>query len=251
MRAPLKIVEPTLDGPREELRLAILEVEAAEAASAKSQALVSSAEAHLRAMQTTHARASVALSEATAPPRSLADRLRDAHTVDEKFDIQDAYNAEMAGGGPPAVTVDDIRRLRQEVEAADDEVVAARSALDLAHNRASPTTSALNRAKDRRQKAVYALAQPEVARLIGECQDLVERLGAARASLRYVAGNLLDHYSQGDDRRRAESFLCRPAYPEESGLLSENDQTRRNAALAAWTKFAEDIVTDASAPFPT
>jgi hypothetical protein len=63
----------------------------------------------------------------------------------------------------------------------------------------------------------------------------------ARNVVAPIARNLVDGIAHGDDRRRAESFLNRPAYPEESGLWSENDQTRRNTVLAAWTQFAEAI----------
>ena len=59
-RPVLKVVaDPTLDGPREELRLAILDVEQAEAASAKSQAAVDLASDHLRAMKLAHGRVDV------------------------------------------------------------------------------------------------------------------------------------------------------------------------------------------------
>jgi hypothetical protein len=247
MRAPLKIVEPTLDGPREELRLAVLGVEAAEAPSAKMQALVSSAENHLRAMKLAHAHATSALEDARAVQRPLADRLADADSDDARFRIIEDHNASK---GRPAITTDDLRRLRQAIEAADDEVVAAQSALDLAHAQARPAASALTRAKERRQHAVYEVSRPEIGRLMCEAQALVERLAAKRAELKYVAWNLLDPYSHGDDRRRAEFFLSRQAYPEESGLISENDPTRRNAAIAAWQEFATQIAADATTPCP-
>jgi hypothetical protein len=247
MRAPLKIVEPTLDGRREELRLAILDVEAAEVASAKSQALVSSAEDHLRGMRVAHGRATSALEDARAVQRPLADRLAEADSDDERFRVIDEHNAST---GRPAITADDLRKLRQACEAADDEVVAAQSALDLAHDQARPAASALNRAKERRQHAVYEISRQEIGRLMREAQDLVERLGAKRAELRFVAWNLLDPYRHADDRRRAESFLSRPAYPEESGLMTENDPTRRNGAIAAWQAFATQITADATTPCP-
>jgi hypothetical protein len=94
MRAPLKIVEPTLDGPREQLRLAILEVEAAEAASAKSQGAADSAADHLRAMKLAHSKAEDSLSEVTRPPRSLQDKLREAFDFDDQMRIaEEHYNA--------------------------------------------------------------------------------------------------------------------------------------------------------------
>jgi chromosome segregation ATPase len=245
LRTPFKIVEPTLDGPREELRLSIIEVEAAEAASAKSRASVSSAEDHLRAMQMAHARATSALEHARAGRRPLADRLEEAASDDERWAISDEYNA---ADGRPAITAEDLRKMRQEVESADDEVVAARSALDLAHDRARPTTSALNRARNRRQRAVWEVTRPEVGRLMRECQDLVEELSAKRAALNYVANSLVDPFE--GDRRAAFHYFGRQLFPEEAGLRSEFDLTRRNAALAAWTQFAENITKDATAPFP-
>jgi hypothetical protein len=63
--------------------------------------------------------------------------------------------------------------------------------LDIVRDQARPATSALNRAKDRRQHAVYAVSQPEIPRMINEAQNLVERLGAARAARGFVAHNLV------------------------------------------------------------
>jgi hypothetical protein len=247
-RPSLKVVaDPTLDGPREELRLAILDVEQAEASTAKSRAASDRAADHLRAMELTHVRAEVALEEARAGQRPLAEQLAAACDDDDRFRIVAEHNAST---GRPAITADDLRKLRQEVESAADEVVAARSAFDLAQDQARPTTSALSRARARRQRAIYEVSRPEIDRLLREAQDLTERLAATRGALKYVAWNLLDPYSHGDDQLRVESFLSRPPHPEESGLRSENDPTRRNAALAGWAQFAEAINKDANAPFP-
>ena len=91
-RPVLKVVaEPTLDGPREELRLAILDVEQAEAASAKSQAAVDLASDHPRAMKLAHGRVG-ALDEARAGQRPLAERLAAAGDDDERFQIVDEHN---------------------------------------------------------------------------------------------------------------------------------------------------------------
>ena len=152
---------------REELRLAILEVEAADAASVKSQASVSSAEDRLRATTTARARSTSALEEARAPRRPLTEKLAAARGEEEKWAVIEEHEAE---AGRPAVTPDDLKRLRAVVEAADDEVVSAQSALDLAHDQARPTTSALNRAKDHRQAAIYQVVKPEVSRLMRDVQ---------------------------------------------------------------------------------
>jgi chromosome segregation ATPase len=242
----LKVVESPLEGAREELRVAILEVEQTEAAAAKSQAAVDRASDHLREKESAHVRATSALEEARAPRKSLAEKLANARGEEEHWAVVEEHRAE---AGRPAVTAEDLKRLRAAVEAADDDVVAARSALDLAHDQARPTTSALNRAKDRRQRAVYEVARPQVGRLMREAQDLVERLGAKRAELSYVSNSLVNPME--GDRREAFFFLNRPAYPEESGLKSKNDPARRDAALASWAQFAERITQDASAQFPS
>jgi hypothetical protein len=134
---------------------------------------------------------------------------------------------------------------------ADDDVVAARSALDKLRDLAKAPAYVLSRAPDRRQKAVYAITRREVDQLLAEGQDLVERLGAKRAELRFVSWNLVDPLADGGAiRRQVESFLNREPYPEESGLRTQNDPTRRNAALAAWQRFATAVTTDAAAPVP-
>ena len=85
--------------------------------------------------------------------------------------------------------------------------------------------------------------------MIGECQDILEQLGAKRAELSYVANSLVNPLE--GDRRQAFYFLGRQFFPEESGLRSENDLTRRNAAVTAWQEFAAKIAEDAAAPFPS
>ena len=156
LRTSIKIVESKLDGPREELRRAIAEVAEAETASAQSQAEVDRAADHLRAMQLAHVRASSSLEDARTGQIPLADKLAAAHSDGERWQIVEEHEA--VAGRPP-LTADDLRKLRQAVEAAEDEVTAARSALDFAGEQARPHTSALNRAKLRREQAIYEVAR--------------------------------------------------------------------------------------------
>ena len=247
MKPNLKIVTPELTPAREQLRLVILEVEAAEAASAKSQAAVDKAADHLRAMRLAHSKAEDSLSEVTSPPRSLQDKLREAFDVDDQMRIaEEHYNA------PPRVpvTAGDLAKLRAAVQSTGDDVVAAQSALDLEQHRAGPAASAFRRAQGRRQEAVCGVTRPEIGRLMHEAQALTELLIAKRAELNFVAnGSLTDSYS--NDRRQASMFLTRFSFPSEQGLRTEDDLTKRNVAIAQWQAFAQRIETDASAEFPT
>ena len=228
-RAVLKVVESPLDGAREDLRLAIMEVEQAEVVAAKGQAEVDKASAHLRAMKLAHGRAEDSLSEVTRPPRTLQDKLREAFDVDDQMRIaEEHYNA------PPLapVTASDLAKLRAAVQSTGDEVIAAQSALEMAQHRAGPAASVLNRAKDRRQRAVSEVVRPQVTRLVAECQGIIELLLAKRAELNLVSSSLVDSYA--DERRRAFNFLnCMLAFPRRGGLRTEDDLTKRNAALAA------------------
>ena len=246
-RPALKTAEVALDRPREVLADAISENESAQRAADVASEAVELAQSRLRGAKSGHAVAVAALEDATAPPKTLDQKLKGAYSVDEQLDIVDEHNASLHR---EPLRADDLKRLRQAIADAADELAIATRGLEVAEAQAWPALSALNRAKDRRQAAIYQMVKPELSRLMREAQDLVERLGAARASLHYVAGNLLDPFAHGDDRRRAKSFLNRPAYPEELGLRSENDQTRRNGALAAWMQFAEAITKDATVPFP-
>jgi hypothetical protein len=81
-----------------------------------------------------------------------------------------------------------------------------------------------------------------------ECQNLVEQLGAKRAELSYVANGLVNPLEA--ERRDASFFLGQHLWPEEGGLKSGNDLTRRIAALAAWQTFTARIEVDASTQFP-
>jgi hypothetical protein len=244
-RPALKTAEVALDGPRAELAVAIREIESAQRAADDASDAVELAQSRLRTAKSGHAVAVAALEEATSPPKTLDQKLKEACSVDEQWEIVDAHNASLRR---EALTAEDLKRLRQGVDAAADELAIATRGLEVAEARARPTLSALNRAKDRRQKAIHEVVRPEVGRLMGEVQDLVERLGAKRAELSFVANSLIN--PQEDDRRQATYLLSREFFPEEGGLRSPNDLTRRNAALAALAEFAEAITKDAATPIP-
>jgi hypothetical protein len=245
-RPVLKAVEAPLDGPREELRLAILDIEQAESAAAKATAAVELASDQMRLARLAYSKAEDAFSEVTSRPRSLQDKLREAFDVDDQMRIaEEHYNA------PPRapVTASDLAKLRAAVQSASDEVVAAQSTLDLAQNRAGPAASALRRAQGRRREAVYEVTRPEIGRLVREAQDLVELLIAKRAELNFVSSTLVE--PMGNDRRQAYYFLNRQSFPEEQGLKTDNDLSRRDAAIGQWQLFTEVITKDANTPFPS
>ena len=227
-RPTLKTAEVALDGPRAELADAISEIESAQRAADVASEAVELAQSRLRAAKSGHAVAVAALEDATAPPKTLDQKLKGAYSVDEQLDIVDEHNASLHR---EPLRADDLKRLRQAIADAADELAIATRGLELAEARARPTLSALNRAKDRRQRAVYEVARPEVGRLMREAQDRVERLGAARTALKFVSWNLIDWTAHSDDRRRVESFFNREMFPEEGGLQTTNDLTRRTAVL--------------------
>ena len=245
-RPDLKIV---LDGPREELRMAILEVEAADASSAQSQAAVKKAEDQLRTAKSGHAGAVAALEEATAPPgKPLAEKLAGVRGgSDEYFRILEAHEDE-----PPRrpVTIEDLKRMRQTVADSEDVLTIERNAVEVAEAHARTATSALNRASDRRTRAVQALVAPNIAKLMADVDLRVQELVAARAALAFVSSNLVDGYSE--ERRRA-SFALNDglSFPEEAGLKVDRDTSKRQAAIEAWRQFEQAIKDDASAPFPS
>jgi hypothetical protein len=243
----LKIVTPELTPAREELRDAIAAVEAAQKVADAAQQSVELAQLSMRAARLAHSKAEDSFSEVTRPPRSLQDKLREAFDVDDQMRIaEEHYNA------PPRapVTASDLAKLRAAVQSASDDLTAAESSLDAVRAQAAPTTSALNRARDRRQEAIYEVARPEIGRLMHEAQALTELLIAKRAELNFVAnGPLTGSFS--NDQRQASMFLTRFSFPSEQGLRTEDDLTKRNAAIAQWQAFAQRIETDASAEFPS
>jgi hypothetical protein len=234
------------DGPREQLRLAILDVEHATASAAKAEAAVVKALSALRTAKTAHAVAEAKLEEATSPPRTLDQKLKEAESVDEMLEIADAHNDSLRR---EPLTAEDLKRLRSAVEEATDALTVARQALEASEYDARPTVSALNRARDRRTLAVQALVAPHIARLVGDVDLRVQELVAARAALAFVSSNLIDWSSE--ERRRASFALNdTPAYPEEGGFKIDRDTSKRQAAIEAWQNFAEAITADAAAPFP-
>ena len=248
MSRALKVAaELTLTPAREELRFAILEVEAAEATAAKATAAVEVASDQMRIARLAYSKAEDAFSEVTSPPRSLQDKLREAFDVDDQMRIaEEHYNA------PPRapVTASALAKLRAAVESAGDDVTAAELFLDAVRAQAAPKTSALNRAKARRQQAIYEVVRPEVSRLTSEVEAATETLVAKRAALNFVSSELIDW--SWDERRQAAFCLTRVApFPEEQGLRTDSDLSKRDAAIASWQGFAEAITQDARAQFPS
>ena len=237
--AHLKVVADPLRG---ELRDAIAEVVAAESAAAKASEGVELASERVRAARLAHSKAENTLSEAIGPPLTLQDKLREALDVDDQIAIaEEHYKA------PPRapVTASDLARLRAAILSAGGDVIVAESALEAARAHAAPMISAVNRAKDRRQKAICAVVQSEVGRLLQTAEELTKALGEARSSLKCVAG-LVDPYS--DARRVIDRHLNQGApelFPREFGL-----RAAPSAAWAAWEAFAEAIKNDAEAAFP-
>ena len=230
MNAPVLTSEMAVVDPRDELAGAIKEHDAAEAEAAKAQTAIDRASLRLNAAEEAHELAVAVLETAR---EGQAARLVEAASSDK---------------APP--TGDGRRNARLAVETASDDVVAARTALDKLRDLAKGPSYALSRARDRRQKAVNAVARPEICRLLAEAQDLVERLGAKLAELRFTSWNLLDSVNDAVNRRQVDFFLSREPYPEENGLLTKNDPTRRNTAIVAWQKFAAEIVKDAAVSVP-
>jgi hypothetical protein len=247
MTKHVKIAEPILNGSRDELRDAIAEVIAAESAAAKADEAAELAHDRLREKERTRAVAALSLEEARAPRLSLADRLADCRGEEEKWWAVEQHRAAQ---DRPAVTLDDLNRLQSATEAADDDVVVARSAAEAAEAAARPTVSALARAKDRRTRAVHALVGPHVDRLIADVDLRTQELVAARAALAFVSSRLIDGLSE--ERRRASFALSDGlSFPEEAGLKVDRDTSKRRAAIEAWMQFAERIAMDASEPFPS
>ncbi len=168
MSAPVLTNERALD-PREELAAAIKEHDESEAETAKAQAAIDRASLRLNAAEEAHTAATEALETAR---EAQAARLVEAASSDKT---------------PPAG--EGLRKARQAKELADDDVAAARTALDIVRDGAKMPTYHLSSARRRREKAVFAVTRGEVERLIAEAQDLVERLGAKRAELRFVSRN--------------------------------------------------------------
>jgi|ERR1700722_5322404 hypothetical protein len=129
----------------------------------------------LREKERAHFTATSTLEEAKAPRKTLDEMLAAARGEEEKWA---AIEEHMAEAGRPPITVEELRKLRQAVATADDEVVAARSALDLARDQAGRPIAALSRAKDRRTRAVQEVVRPEVGRLMREVQAAIETLQA-------------------------------------------------------------------------
>jgi hypothetical protein len=177
------------------------------------------------------------------PRKTLAEKLAAARGEEERWAVIEEHKAE---AGRPAVTLDDLKRLRAAVDAADDSVVVTRNALEVAEAGARPALSVLARARDCRQTAIYAVVRPELSRLMQDAEKLTKELGEARSKLKYVSDNLTDPYSE--DRRQVARYLRKDMaelFPAEFGLRAEP-----SAAWAAWEGFAEAIAKEADASFP-
>jgi chromosome segregation ATPase len=246
LRTSVKIVESKLDPAREALADAISEIESAQRAADVASEAVELAQSRLRTAKSEHGVAVAALEEATSPPRTLEEKLKDAYSVDEKLEIVDEHNASLLR---EPLAAEDLRRLRAAADAAADALTIARSGLEVAEARARPTVSALNRAIDRRQRAVYEVTRPEVGRLMDRCEALRVEMIACRAALGFVASSLVNPLE--NDRRQAYFYLGRGVLDEEMGLVTSADMSLRNETLKSWSKFSQEITVSADTPFPS
>jgi hypothetical protein len=232
------------DGPRVELAEAISEVVGAAASAAKAEAAVAKAEAHLRAAKLAHSKAEDALGEATSPPRTLEQKLREVSSVDEKLEVVDEHNASLRRD---PLTAEDLSKARATVRFAGDALTIAQRDLEVAESDARPAASVLRRARDRRTRAIHALVGPHIATLMLDVQRKTEELIAARASLNF-ARSLVDPRS--DEQRKATVALNRLSFPCEAGLNTDDDLAKRDAAVVTWSSFSEMIAQDANTPLP-
>ncbi len=250
MKPNLKVADNTpLTPARQELGDAIGEVAAAQRTSDAANEAVELARGRLRTAEQAHSVAKGALDEALAPPRRpLSEKLAGVVGGSNSYFKIMREHADEPERKP--VTIEDLKRMRQGVEATEDALVVARNLVERAEAQARPAASALNRAKDRRTRAIQEVVRPEVGRLMRDAQIVTEQLIAVRAALNFVAnGPLTDSYS--NDRRQASMFLTRFSFPSEQGLRTEDDLTKRDAAIARWQALAQRIETDASAELPT
>ena len=173
-------IEKAID-PREELAAAIAEHDAAEIEVAKAQAAIDRASLRLNAAEEAHTAATEALETAR--------------------EAQAARLVEAASSDKAAPSSDGLRKARQAKESADDDVAAARTALDIVRDGARMPTYNLSGARRRREKAVSAVTRGQVERLIDEAQAQVERLAAKRAELIFVSRYLVDPYDDNATRQ--------------------------------------------------
>jgi hypothetical protein len=239
----LKIVEPTVNGPREALARAIDECRDADARAAKAHGAVATASRMLDEAQRAHKAAQNAIDAARAVQRPLAELLAEAGSDYEREQLVDERNASK---GRPAVTAEDLRDARALVLDAEDRIIVARSELDQLQQTAISTEAAARRADARRRAAINEVVRPECARLMQTAERLARDLGEARLALRHISDNLVDPHA--DERRQIDRFLNRDfsqLFPEEFGFKAEPSM-----ALAAWKAFAGAIERDPSTPFP-
>ena len=226
MSSNLKLVEPAVDGRREALARAIEECRDADAAAAKANAAVTSAS---RMIDSAEAEQAAALERVEEAKRLHVDKLVAA-----------------AGAGKDAPANGALAKARiLEADAADG-VASARAAFQQLQATATSTMALAGRAAGHRQKAIQALMEPEVGRLMADCERLTAALTEARQALKF-AGSMVDPYS--DDRRAVDRYLSHDMgqlFPLENGF-----RAAPSAARAAWKEFAERITNDAGTTFPT
>jgi len=245
MKPNLKVVA---DPARAELADAIADFAQAQRTAGTTSEAADLARGRLRTAEHAHSVAKGALDEALVPPRRpLSEKLVGVvGGSDSYFKIMREHADEPERA---SITIEDLKRMRQGVADTEDALVIARNLVETAEAKARPARSALNRAKDRRTRAVQEVVRPEIGRLMREAQLATEQLIAIRAALNYVAdGKLTNEY--GNDRRQAYMFLTRLSFPSEQGLRTEDDLTKRDAAIAAWAQFAERITRESDVAFP-
>jgi hypothetical protein len=168
--------------------------------------------------------ARTALEEARDGQRPIAERLAEAGSDEERWQLIDEQSAPKER---EAVTVADLREARVLVLDAEDGVIVARSALEQLQQSSTAATAMANRANNRRQKAINEVVRRECARLMQAAERLTRELADARLSLRFVSANLVD--GMGDERRQIYRLGI-------SGRCSRRNSASRPSLARLWRR---------------
>jgi hypothetical protein len=197
---------------------------AANAVAVKARDAIVAAASKLNEAERDLKAARTALEEARDGQRPIAERLAEAGSDEERWQLIDEQSAPKER---EAVTVADLREARVLVLDAEDGVIVARSALEQLQQSSTAATAMANRANNRRQKAINEVVRRECARLMQAAERLTRELADARLSLRFVSANLVD--GMGDERRQIYRLGI-------SGRCSRRNSASRPSLARLWRR---------------
>lgn len=167
-----------------------------------------------------------------------------AEAITAKENLREQLVAAAISGAPVAQD-SSIRDAHLKEAEAEDELAAAKSALETIQQSADPFDNSLELAQARVQKLAATIMSGAIDRITHEADELTEALFERRLALRAIMSRL-DRQHQRDAHNRINDYLSAPIFPLQMNHAAvENHPVTRN-----WQLAHDDLTRNAHAELP-